>query len=72
MTEELRGRRVVVPETRELGQLLRMLQERGADTVPCPMIAIRDTPDTARCGRVTSNERLPAPVLKLVRRLPDP
>jgi uroporphyrinogen-III synthase len=37
----------VVPETRELGQLLRMLEERGADTVPCPMIAIRDTPDTA-------------------------
>jgi uroporphyrinogen-III synthase len=35
----------VVPETRELGQLLRMLEERGADTVPCPMIAIRDTPD---------------------------
>ena len=37
----------MVPETRELGQLLRMLEERGADTVPCPMVAIRDTPDTA-------------------------
>jgi uroporphyrinogen-III synthase len=47
MTEELSGRRIVVPETRELGQLLRMLEERGADTVSCPMIAIRDTPDTA-------------------------
>jgi uroporphyrinogen-III synthase len=47
MAEELSGRRIVVPETRELGQLLRMLEERGADTVPCPMIAIRDTPDTA-------------------------
>ena len=47
MTGELSGRRIVVPETRELGQLLRMLEERGADTVPCPMIAIRDTPDTA-------------------------
>ena len=35
----------MVPETRELGQLLRMLEERGADTVPCPMIAIRDAPD---------------------------
>ena len=45
MTEELTGRRIVVPETRELGQLLRMLEERGADTVPCPMIAIRDAPD---------------------------
>jgi uroporphyrinogen-III synthase len=47
MTEELSGRRIVVPETRELGQLLRMLEERGADTVPCPMIAIRDAPDIA-------------------------
>jgi uroporphyrinogen-III synthase len=47
MTEELSGRRIVVPETRELGQLLRMLEERGADAVPCPMIAIRDAPDTA-------------------------
>jgi uroporphyrinogen-III synthase len=47
MTEELNGRRIVVPETRQLGQLLRMLEERGADTVPCPMIAIRDTSDTA-------------------------
>ena len=47
MTEELSGRRIVVPETRELGQLVRMLEERGADTVPCPMIAIRDAPDPA-------------------------
>ena len=45
MTEELSGRRIVVPETRELGQLVRMLEELGADTVPCPMIAIRDAPD---------------------------
>jgi uroporphyrinogen-III synthase len=45
MTEELTGRRIVVPETRELSQLLRMLEERGADTVPCPMITIRDAPD---------------------------
>ena len=28
MTEELSGRRIVVPETRELGQLVRMLEER--------------------------------------------
>ena len=47
MTEELSGRRIVVPETRELGQLVRMLEELGADTVSCPMIAIRDAPDTA-------------------------
>ena len=43
--KELGGRRIVVPETRELGQLVRMLEERGADTVACPMIAIRDAPD---------------------------
>jgi uroporphyrinogen-III synthase len=47
MTEELRGRRILVSETRELGQLVRMLEERGAETVACPMIAIRDAPDTA-------------------------
>ena len=41
MTEELRGRRIVVPETRELGQLVRMLEERGAEAIACPMIAIR-------------------------------
>jgi hypothetical protein len=27
------GRRIVVRETRELGQLVRMLEERGAETV---------------------------------------
>ena len=45
MAEMLSGRRIVVPETRELGQLVRMLEERGAEAVPCPMIAIRDVPD---------------------------
>jgi uroporphyrinogen-III synthase len=45
MTEELSGRRIVVPETRELGQLIRMLEEYGAEAIPCPMIAIRDAPD---------------------------
>src|SRR5215510_13150766 len=45
MTEELSGRRIVVPETRELDQMVRMLEERGAEAVRCPMIAIRDAPD---------------------------
>jgi hypothetical protein len=45
LPEELSGRRIVVPETRELGQRVRMLEERGAEAVPCPMIAIRDVPD---------------------------
>jgi uroporphyrinogen-III synthase len=47
MMDELSGRRVVVPETRELGQLVRMLEDLGADTVSCPMISIRDAPDAA-------------------------
>jgi uroporphyrinogen-III synthase len=47
MMEELNGRRIVVPETRELGQLLYMLEERGAEAIACPMIAIRDVPDAA-------------------------
>jgi uroporphyrinogen-III synthase len=47
MTEELSGRRIVVPETRELGRLIRMLEERGAEAIPCPMIGIRDAPDAA-------------------------
>ena len=45
MTGELTGRRIVVPEGRELGQLIRMLEEHGAEAIPCPMIAIRDAPD---------------------------
>ncbi len=47
---DLSGLRIVVPETRELGQLVRMLEERGADTVPCPMIAIRDAPRPSHSG----------------------
>src|SRR5262245_8341934 len=45
MTGELSGRRIVVPEGRELGRLTRMLEEYGAEAIPCPMIAIRDAPD---------------------------
>src|SRR5262245_22009088 len=45
MTKALSGRRIVVPEGRELGQLIRMLEEHGAEAIPCPMIAIRDAPD---------------------------
>jgi hypothetical protein len=33
MSEELSGRRIVVPETRELDQLVRMLEERGAEAI---------------------------------------
>jgi uroporphyrinogen-III synthase len=47
MNGELNGRRIIVPETRELALLTRMLEERGAICVACPMVAIRDAPDAA-------------------------
>jgi uroporphyrinogen-III synthase len=55
MSDELAGRRIVVPETRELALFQRMLEERGAVCLACPMIAIHDAPD-------------PAPVLAWLRR----
>jgi uroporphyrinogen-III synthase len=41
----LAGRRVALPETRELDRLARMLEEEGAETLRCPLVAIEDTPD---------------------------
>jgi uroporphyrinogen-III synthase len=43
----LAGRRIVVFETRELALFARMLEERGADVLRCPMVAIVDAPDPA-------------------------
>jgi uroporphyrinogen-III synthase len=43
----LSGRRIALPETRELDRLARMLEEQGAETLRCPMIAITDVPDPA-------------------------
>jgi uroporphyrinogen-III synthase len=42
----LSGQRIALPETRELDRLARMLEEQGAETLRCPMVAIRDAPDT--------------------------
>jgi len=47
MTEELRGRRIIVPETRELAVFVSMLEERGAICLLCPLVAIHDAPDPA-------------------------
>jgi uroporphyrinogen-III synthase len=49
MSEDLplQGRRVVVPETRELDLLARLLEERGAVALRCPLVAILDCPDPA-------------------------
>ena len=41
----LSGRVIALPETRELDRLARMLEAEGAETLRCPLVAIRDTPD---------------------------
>jgi uroporphyrinogen-III synthase len=53
----LSGRRIALPETRELDRLTQMLEEQGAETLRCPMVAIRDVPD-------------PIPVREWLNRLP--
>lgn len=43
----LTGRRIVVPETRELDLFAGMLERQGAVVIRCPMVAIRDVADPA-------------------------
>ncbi len=45
MSGDLAGKRVIAPETRELALFARMLEERGAECVAYPMVAIHDAPD---------------------------
>src|ERR1700722_16147124 len=45
--QPLKSRRILVPESRELDLFARMLEERGAEAVRCPLVAIRDLEDTA-------------------------
>jgi uroporphyrinogen-III synthase len=47
MGAALAGRRIVVPETRELDVLARMLEQHGAITIRCPMVAMTDVADAA-------------------------
>ena len=47
MSGELTDRRIIVPETRELALFVRMLEERGATCLACPLVAIHDAPDPA-------------------------
>ncbi len=44
-TKPLSGRTIAVPETRELDLFAQMLEQRGADTVRCPLVSILDAPD---------------------------
>jgi uroporphyrinogen-III synthase len=43
----LSGRRILVPESRELDLFARMLEERGAEASRCPLVTIRDLEDPA-------------------------
>ena len=47
MADRLNGHRILILETREEAQFSRLLAERGADVVQCPMFAIHDAPDAA-------------------------
>jgi len=47
MADRLNGYRVLILETREEAQFARLLSERGADVLQCPMFAINDAPDPA-------------------------
>jgi uroporphyrinogen-III synthase len=47
MAERLNGYRILILETREEAQFSRLLTERGADVLQCPMFTIHDTPDPA-------------------------
>ncbi len=47
MEQTLQGKTVALAETRELDVLARMFEERGAKTVRCPLVGIRDAPNAA-------------------------
>ena len=47
MSGILAGKRVMVPETRELEVLAKMLERHGAAVLRCPLVAIIDAPDPA-------------------------
>lgn len=43
----LLGKRIAIPESRELVVFANMLEERGAEVLRCPLVAIHDAPDKA-------------------------
>ncbi len=45
METPLNGRTIALPETREIDRLATMLEEIGATTIRCPLVAILDAPD---------------------------
>jgi uroporphyrinogen-III synthase len=47
MADRLNGYRILILETREEAQFSRLLTEKGADVLQCPMFTIHDAPDSA-------------------------
>jgi uroporphyrinogen-III synthase len=47
-TKPLTGRTIAIPENRELDLFAQMLEQRGANTIRCPLVAILDAPDQAQ------------------------
>ena len=47
MAGDLEGRRVMVPESRELDLFAGMLERQGATTIRCPLVTILDAEDSA-------------------------
>jgi uroporphyrinogen-III synthase len=43
----LQGRRIAIPESRELDLFAALLERRGASVLRCPLVDIRDAPDPA-------------------------
>lgn len=54
-SKPLANRVIAVPETRMLDVLTDMLEIRGAQVLRCPLIAIRDAPDSAPIERFIDN-----------------
>ena len=44
-TGPLAGRRIALPESREVDRLAQMFEEQGAETLRCPLVTIRDAPN---------------------------
>ncbi len=45
--DSLRGRRIAIPESRELTLFAELLERRGAEVLRCPLVSIIDAPDPA-------------------------
>lgn len=60
IASSLAGRTIAIPESRELEVFASMLERRGANVIRCPLVAIRDAPDSrpvlAWCRQLAAGE----------------